>query len=281
MLQSYGITVTQALVMDPQNEPFPVAVNRDVGGMQVREIQAISYPFFVDVRNSGMDKNSPVVANLPAVTMHWASPLTVDAARNSGRTVVSLLKSTTEAWLRTNTDIQPNLQLYPELGFPVEGARESHILAVSVQGSFDSFFVGKPSPLTATPADATQPAPAPVTAATIESSPNTSRLVVIGSAEFVDDLVFQVSANLTQDRYLNSLQFMQNAVDWSVEDLDLLTIRSRGTQSRVLKPMATGEQSTWEVANYALALLALAAIGAVWTMRRRNEKPMTLVGTGE
>ena len=281
VLQSYGITVTQALVMDPQNEPFPVAVNRDVGGMQVREIQAISYPFFVDVRNSGMDKNSPVVANLPAVTMHWASPLTLDAAKNSGRTVVSLLKSTTEAWLRTNTDIQPNLQLYPELGFPVEGARESHILAVSVQGSFDSFFVGKPSPLTATPADATQPAPAPVTAATIESSPNTSRLVVIGSAEFVDDLVFQVSANLTQDRYLNSLQFMQNAVDWSVEDLDLLTIRSRGTQSRVLKPMATGEQSTWEVANYALALLALAVIGAVWTMRRRNEKPMTLVGTGE
>ena len=72
MLQSYGITVTQALVMDPQNEPFPVAVNRNVGGTQVREIQAISYPFFVDVRNSGMDKNSPVVANLSAVTLHWA-----------------------------------------------------------------------------------------------------------------------------------------------------------------------------------------------------------------
>ncbi|MBK6432361.1 hypothetical protein [Candidatus Amarolinea dominans] len=112
-----------------------MAVNRDVGGMQVREIQAISYPFFVDVRNSGMDKNSPVVANLPAVTMHWASPLTVDAARTA-HTVVSLLKSTAEAWLRTNTDIQPNLQLYP--GWVSRSkARESHILAVSVQGSFD------------------------------------------------------------------------------------------------------------------------------------------------
>jgi len=41
--------------------------------------------------------------------------------------------------------------------------------------------------------------------------------------------------------------------------------------------MAAGEQSTWEVANYALALLALAGIGAVWTMRRRSEKPMALV----
>lgn len=277
MLQSYGITVTQALVMDPQNEPFPVAVNRDVGGIQVREIQAINYPFFVDVRSSGMNKNSPIVSSLAAVTLHWVSPVVADAARNSGRTVTPLLTSSAQSWLRTSTDIQPNLQLYPETGFAVEGERRAHTLAVAVQGTFDSFFEGKTSPLTAAPAEPGQVTPAPQTSATIESSPATARLVVIGSSEFVDDIVFQISSNLTQDRYLNSLQFMQNAVDWSVEDLDLLTIRSRGTQSRVLEPMTSSQQSTWEVANYAVALLALAGIGALWTLRRRSEKPMTLV----
>jgi len=41
MLESYGMLVEQSLVMDLQNEPFPVQVNRDLGGLQVREIQAI------------------------------------------------------------------------------------------------------------------------------------------------------------------------------------------------------------------------------------------------
>jgi len=37
MLESYGVKVEQSLVMDPQNEPFPIPVDRNVGGVQVRE----------------------------------------------------------------------------------------------------------------------------------------------------------------------------------------------------------------------------------------------------
>jgi ABC-2 type transport system permease protein len=78
---------------------------------------------------------------------------------------------------------------------------------------------------------------------TIEISPDTARLVVIGSAEFLNDIVFDLSASLTRDRYLNSLQFVQNTVDWSVEDLDLLTIRSRGSATRALNPLTEQDQS--------------------------------------
>ncbi|WP_343409264.1 hypothetical protein [Candidatus Amarolinea dominans] len=39
----------------------------------------------------------------------------------------------------------------------------------------------------------------------------------------------------------------------------------------MLKPMATGEQSTWEVANYALALLAPGRYRRGVDLRRRNE----------
>jgi ABC-2 type transport system permease protein len=101
--------------------------------------------------------------------------------------------------------------------------------------------------------------------------------VVIGSAEFLTDVVFQISSSLTPDRYLNSLQFLQNAVDWSVEDVDLLSIRSRGTHARVLAPMSEGEQSFWEGLNYGVAFLALVGIGLMWNLRRRNERPMELI----
>ncbi|GIK40691.1 MAG: hypothetical protein BroJett011_45240 [Chloroflexota bacterium] len=287
MLAGYGIDVQQSLVMDPQNEPFPVQVNRDLGGLQVQEIQAMNYPFFVDVRPDGMDRQSPILANLPAVTLNWASPVVVDEQKNTGRTVTTLLKSSAGSWLRTDTNIQPDMNSYPELGFPVEGEQKSYPLAVSVQGVFESYFKGKPSPLTAAPTPeagqpaGTEPQPAPTaevnTIGTIENSPDTARLVVIGSAEFLNDVVFQLSSNLTRDRYLNTLQFMQNTVDWSVEDLDLLGIRSRGTSARVLNPLTESQQSFWEGANYVLALLALVGLGAIWRWRRQNEQPMELV----
>ncbi|MFN8596501.1 MAG: Gldg family protein [Anaerolineae bacterium] len=287
MLASYGVVISQSLVMDPQNEPFPVQVARNVGGFQVQEIQAINYPFFPDIRPDAMDTTSPIVSRLPAVTMNFASPISLDEAKNANRKTTVLLKSSSKAWLRTSPDIQPNFQLYPDSGFLVEGERRSYPLAVSVTGVFDSYFKGKSSPLLQADQNAAsnpgQPnaaptaTPAPQTSSLIDSSPETARLVVVGSGEFVDDLILQLSSRLTQDRYMNNLQFMQNAVDWSVEDLDLLSIRARGTLTRVLRPMEQREESTWEIVNYAIALAALIGIGALWYTRRRNEQPIQLV----
>ncbi|HLF27792.1 MAG TPA: Gldg family protein [Anaerolineae bacterium] len=290
MLDSYGIRVGQELVMDPQNEPFPVQVMRNVGGFQVQEIQALNYPFFPDIRPDAMDREHPIVSRLAAVTLNWASPVELDTQKNTDRTTSVLLQSSPQAWLRTNTNIQPDPDAYPGLGFPVEGEQKAYPLAVSVQGAFQSYFKDKPSPFQSqapNPLDsADQPSleptatPAPgetQSISTIEESPASARLVVVGSAEFVDDAVLELSSRLTQDRYLNNLQFVQNAVDWSVEDLDLLDIRARGTLTRVLKPMEPREQSLWEALNYGIALVALVGIGAIWRARRRSEQPMVLV----
>lgn len=273
MLQSYGIEIGQSIVMDPQNQPFPVPVTRQVGGVQIREFQLISYPPFVDVRPDGMAADHPIVADLPAVTMNWASPLTVDEEKNADREVSVLLRSSDQSWLRTSGDIQPNPQLYPELSFPIEGEQQSQVLAVAVRGSFESYF--KDRELSASDENSNVDV-AELNLGKIDQSPESARLVVIGSGEFVNDVVFNISSQFSGERVRNNLLFMQNAVDWSVEDLDLLSIRARGTQTRVLKPMNETEQSTWEFLNYAVALLALIVIGVVWNLRRRSERPMEL-----
>jgi ABC-2 type transport system permease protein len=92
--------------------------------------------------------------------------------------------------------------------------------------------------------------------------------------------MLELSQSLSADRYLQNLQLVQNAVDWSVEDEDLLSIRSRGTYARLLKDLEEGQQSFWEGLNYALALASLVAIGVVWQVRRRSEEPMELVEPG-
>jgi len=274
MLSSYGIDVGQSMVFDTQNEPLPNPVARTVAGMQVMEMQKLSYPPFVDVRSDGMDDDSVIVSNLQAVTMNWVSPLTIDETKNAAREVTTLLQSTEDSWLWTQTNVQPDPNLYPDWGFAITGEQQSWPLAVSIHGSFVSYFKDRASPFEATEV-VTGTVEGPL--GTIEVSPDSARLVVIGSAEFIDDAVLQASMSLSQDRYLNSLQFMQNAVDWSAEDEDLLSIRTRGTYARLLKPLEKGEQAFWEVLNYAIVFISLVIIGGVWTLRRRSEQPMELV----
>ncbi|HQE93311.1 MAG TPA: Gldg family protein [Anaerolineae bacterium] len=277
LLEHYGITVQQGLVLDPQNEPFPIPRVHQVGNFQVQEYQALNYPYFVDIRADGMAKNNAIVSNLPAITLNWASPILVDPEKNTGRKVDVLLSSTSGAWFQSDaTNILPDFDLYPESGFAQPTATQVYTLAVSVQGTFNSYFAGKPSPLETaqTEEGVTTPAMVP---ATISSSPESARLLVVGSAEFVDDIVFQISSSMSGDRYLNSLQFVQNAVAWATEDLELQEIQARGSANRVLAALDESEQSFWEIANYGVALLALLALGGFVSMRRRHEQPMELI----
>jgi len=82
-------------------------------------------------------------------------------------------------------------------------------------------------------------------------------------------------------RYLNNLQLVQNAVAWSVEDLDLLSISARGTAARVLIDLDESQQSFWEVANYVMALVALVVVSGISGYSRRNEQPLPLIPQNE
>jgi ABC-2 type transport system permease protein len=277
-LQNYGITLTPSLVMDSQNQPFPVVAARNVGGAVVQEVQAVDYPFFVDVRPNNMDTDNPIASNLTAVTLNWASPVQLDETVNADRDSSVLMSSSNGAWLQTDNNVLPNYDLYPDTGFLPGTNRQSYPLAVTVQGRFNSYFADKPSPFETQALTGTANLAAPTTpTGKITESPDSARLVVIGSAAFVEDNVLNLAGFLNQTASANNLQFMRNVVDWSVEDLDLLAIRGRGTATRVLQPMTEQQQASWEAANYVIALLALIAVYVAWRRRIQNERPLVLV----
>jgi ABC-2 type transport system permease protein len=299
LLKHYGITVAETLVMDLQNEPFPVPVTRNIGGFAIQEIQRVNYPFFVDIRTDGMDKESPVLTNLPAVTLNWVSPLSLDSDKIAPRETTPLLRSSANSWASSDSNIQPDFGLYPELGFAEgdAGRMTRQILAASSRGSFLSFFADKDDPRRKTAASAPQepeeeveadadfadpaketPQALPETPL-IKKSPESARLVVVGSSEFINDTVISISQSMSQDRFLNNLAFLQNLVDWAVEDEELLAIRSRGSQARILYPISRQEQTFWEWLNYGLALLALLAVSLIGGRRFRKEKPMELLAS--
>jgi ABC-2 type transport system permease protein len=282
-LANYGITLQTSLVLDTQNQPFPVFTSRSAGGAVVQEVQAVDYPFFVDVRPNNMAADNPIAANLPAVMLSWASPVELNEELNAERETFVLMRSSANSWVQTDTNVLPNYDLYPATGFPAAAEQRSYPLAVSLHGRFSSYYKENPSPFESgaeqapllDETGAPQPPPQPLN--TITDSPASSRLVVIGSAAFVEDTVLNLTGYLNQNNVTNNLQFLQNVVDWSVEDLDLLAIRGRGTATRVLVPMTDQQQASWEVANYVIALIALVAVYVSWRRRTQNEKPLVLV----
>ncbi len=268
LLSFYGINLTNQLVLDTQNAAFPVIVTRDAGGMQINEVQAVDYPFFIDVRQNGMAAGNLILANLTAVSMNWASPITIEDAAVELLKTDQLLASSPASWVTENTNIQPDFETYPETGFQPGENSQSYPLAISVQGQLPSYFAGQPIPQITNNDGSAQPA----ANATVEQSTGNARIVVFGSTALVDDFALQLSNQLSQDYYVNNLRLIQNAVDWSVEDTDLLSIRSRGSAIRILAPMEKSQQLFWEISTYVIVILLLMAIFIYWRYRQKKNQ---------
>ena len=280
MLASYGITISDSLVMDPQNAPFPMQVQRDLGDMVVTEVQALDYPFFIDVRPDALEADSSIVSGLPFVTMNWTSPVFADEARLESASVTTLMQSSPASWQTSDGNLQPDLETWPEFGFPIGDTRAAYPLALAVEGRFDSYFIDQPSPFAS---EATDMVSVDETTDELESiglierSPDNTRMIVLGSSEFVNDNVYQISLSFGGDRFASNLLLVSNAIDWFTEDASLASIRNRGSVTRILPPISEAEQNQWMLMNYAVALIGLVLIGVVWQAQRRAEQPLDLI----
>ena len=270
-----GITLGPGLVLDPQNTPFPIPVQRQVGGFLIEELQVLPYPYFPDVRADGLDSGSGITAGLDQLTMTWASPIEV-AADSEAQRVIRLVESSPDSWSSARTDLQPDLDRYPQRGFPRDADSGRRLLAVALEGRFTSAFAGRPSPLRdgdgiaetrVQDADGTQEeADAPAVSAVVERSPASARLILFGSDSFLSDTAIGLATEATQSRYRAPLTLVQNAIDWSLEDRGLLALRGRGQFTRLLEPVGGQQRMLWEALNY---LLALAGLGLVFLLHRR------------
>ncbi len=273
-LAHMGLTIEKKMVLDPQNAALPVPVKRYIGPIAVREIRMLPYPHFPDLRQAGLNEQNPITASLQQLTVNWASPIRIDAEKNRSRTITRLLNSSRESWTSDSTNVVPDYQTHAKLGFAPEGERGGQTLAVVVSGRFDSYFKDKTSPLIEKKADGekedktgekTDDVDLNVTGV-IDRSPESARIILIAANGFASDQVLQLASEGMGTLYDKPIEFLQNTIDWTLEDQSLLAIRSRARFARTLAPMEQGQRLTMEYLNYGLALLGLVA---VWFWRRR------------
>ena len=286
-LAHHGVTVEGSLVMDPNNAAFPVPVRRQVGGFSFQDLVMLDYPYFVDVRGDGLDPDFPATADLPQVTVAWASPVDVDAERNAERTVRTLLRSSPGSWRSSSTEVMPRVGETGVSPFEPEGEVGANTLAVAIEGRFESFF--EESPLlgeaeasgddvadddeteAADEEEDSGPADIGTVTSVIERSPESARLIVIGSGAFVADRTIRMVGSADGTLYSNSIQLVANLVDWAVEDQALMSIRSRGHFNRTLPAMPENEQRVWEYVNYGVAVIAVLAVFGI-NLRQRARR---------
>lgn len=277
-LSHHGLTMEQQLVLDEQSSSLPVPVTRNVGGFALREWVMIDYPWFLDIRGEGLASKHPVTADLPQLTLAWASPITVDAERNSERTLTELLRSSGRSWTSSSTNVLPSLD-GEKLRAPA-GSSASSLVGVIAEGRFSSWFADRESPLLAEAPQATEAEDeetaaedsATVVSSVIAHSPESARLILLASNDFLEDQVLGLLGNASATQYLNPLQLMANNIDWALEDAALLSIRSRGHFNRTLPPMERSEQRLWEGLNYGLAICAVALVALAHRQRQRSRQ---------
>lgn len=272
-LSHHGMEIGDELVLDLQNTPFPVPVQRDLGGFMVQELRMIDYPFFPDIREKGMDQESGILAGIPQLTFNWASPVSLNDKISDQYQVYKLLHSSDQAWLSSSMNMQPDFTRYGELGFAVGQDQAQHLLAISVEGSFHSYYQGKASPLLSEPVESEETSEqALVLNRVIEKSPQSSRIILFASNSFLSDDVINLASSASGNLYTNALQVMANTVDWSLEERDLLSIRGRDHFARTLDPLDKEQQQYWEYMNYGLGIAGLLLIYTVILIMRLRKK---------
>jgi ABC-2 type transport system permease protein len=281
-LKHCGIDMDTQMVLDDRSQPFPIPVTRNVGGFTLRELRMIPYPYFLDVRAGGLNAQVPVTAGLDHVMLDWASPIHIDDQQNQGRKVTWLLKSSPQAWTSDAPDLTPRLDSQGHAAFVKGDDRGEKLLGVAVEGTFTSYFQGKDSPLLQPPAEdkkapaqakpEAKPQPSEQVAGVIEHSPESARIILFASGDFLTDQTLQLAAGASGRHDLGSLQLVTNSLDWALEDAGLLSIRGRGHYARTLVPLSREFQAGVEYLDYGLSLLGLLLVFMIYKLKSRRSR---------
>jgi ABC-2 type transport system permease protein len=258
-------------VLDEQNVPLPAPTTRQAGEYEFRDVLMVDYPYFIDLRAPGMARNHPVTAAIPQLTMAWASPLIVE--RRDDRRVIPLLWSSPKSWVSDSRNVMPSLGPDGLSSFRATSASGqaaqsgSRELGVVLQGRFDSFFANRPQPLP--PASRDQATADTGITSLVLRSPESARIVLYASNDFMDDQMLNAQVTASGTQYLGPLELFGNTLDWALQDDQLLQIRSRANFNRTLPPMERQAQALIEYFNYGLAMLWLLLLAVVHWLRKR------------
>lgn len=257
ILFKYGARVNNNLIQDAASARIPVPASY-VNNQPQWELRPWLY-FPIIIPNDP----HPVTNNLDAIKMDFVS--TIDTIRAPGIKKTALLRSSPY----TKVSPSPNLirlqsALQPPNQQNFKAGRK--MVAVLLEGSFESYYKNRISPANESKEKLSF---------TEQGVP--TRMIVVSDGDIIRNPVSGGQAlPLGYDRYEKrqyaNKEFLLNAIDYLVEEDDMITIRSRELKLRLLdKNKVNEERSFWQILNTLLPVLVLIVFGLIRSYLRKKK----------
>jgi gliding-associated putative ABC transporter substrate-binding component GldG len=269
MLFDYGVRLNRNLIIDYRC----ALIMLDGGPMGNQRSMQMSNWYFAPVSLPD-DKAHPIASNLDPIHFDFASSLDTVGENPLVKKTVLLASSDLSLERKAPVRVSANIAEL-ELDYFQNGPHQSFPLAVLLEGEFYSNFRGRlPDTLMRNPEFAFREKSLP------------TRMIVIGDGDIARNKVMPVQGGLAPlplgfDRYANRViydnkEFLMNAVNYLLDDPEMISVRSRTIELRKLDAALIREKRNLiQFTNVVLpiALVVLLGIAVVYIRKRKYSKP--------
>lgn len=254
----YGARLNYNMIADLNCAQIPISVGHIAGQAQIELAPWYFFPILIP------QSTHPIVKNLDGIRTEFIG--TIDTVASAGIRKEILLQSSPFTRI-LNTPSTISLQMVEEQPDPEKFRTSPAPVALLLEGKFPYLFANRPVPAgISSPVDLTdisQPAKMIITA---------DGDWLINQVNGKDQSPFPLGWDrYTEQQFANKV-FLENAVDYLMNDENLIALRNREVKLRLLdQTKVKAEKTTWQIINVLLPLFILTGIGVGQQILRRKK----------
>lgn len=253
---NYGIRINSALVKDVQKFSLLRLVTGEIQGNP--QYTSLPWPYFP----LGIAENkNPITNNINPVKFEF--PTSIDTLGRPNVKINILFESSPKTVLKqvpNYVDLK-EIASVDSLG-QTERPTTPKIFAVSLEGKFNSGYAsrseGKSFP-------------------NFKAESPENKMIVIADGDIGRNKVIRGEAlplgyDLLTNQQFGNEQFLQNALDWLLDDSNLIELRNRNIEARLLDRQRINDEKTkWQWLNLLLPLVIIGGLGALFFWLRKRK----------
>ena len=264
MLFRYGVRIRPDLILDLECSSIPQVVGMAGDKPQTRLFPWMYHPVVAS------DNDHPIVRNIDRVNLFF--PSTIDTIRTESDVKKTVLLRSSKYSRTQLSPVRLSFELLKVQPDPSKFNQGNIPVAVLLEGTFDSYFKNRLTPEFKAVLDQ-------LNVEFYESS-KPARQIVVSDAEFVKNLV-KYNTGQTEDigfnawerrHYNGNKDFILNAVEYMLDEDNILSSRSKDVKLRLLDAVRTKTERTfWQAFNIGIPIIFLIIFGLMYSFVRKRK----------
>ncbi|WP_323789088.1 gliding motility-associated ABC transporter substrate-binding protein GldG [Psychroserpens sp.] len=247
----YGVRINPVMVNDLYSAPITLAIGEGSNA----QFQPVQWPYSPLAANN---PNHPITTNINPVRFDFASQ--IDTLKNNIDKTILLRSSQLTKLVGVPSEV--DLEIVTQEPDPKTYINPYQSLAVLLEGEFTSVYKNRVKPFQLSDDKTT--------------SVSTKMIVIADGDVIKNDVIKNKPQELGFDRMtgrrFGNSEFLENAVNYLLNDDGLINIRTKEVALQFLDPLKIEQEKTkWQIVNIALPLVILALFGIVFSYVRKRK----------